>query len=140
MTRPLFLLTLLTACPTPKSDDTADTAACAPSGDLVPAGVYGGTHYQLTVAADGSAELLGDCSRATVAQATVASGAVHWDLTWQSGYGLPVQDTASIEYIDVTLDGTLCGSALDATLTFPDASTADIHVVLGADADLYYCD
>jgi hypothetical protein len=139
--RRLALLTVfapLAACPMP--DDDTGTMTCIPEGDAVPAGVYGGAHYQLTVSDTGEAELLGDCSRATVDAVPITEGVVHWVLTWQSGYGLPVQDTASIEYIDVSLDGSYCGGELTGTLTFPDGSSSDIDVVLGAQAEIYACE
>lgn len=116
-----------------------DSEPCVTSGTRVPAGVYGGAHYELTVTNNGEAVLLGDCSRATVDAAPAVDGAVHWVLTWQSGYGLPVQDTAEIVYIDVALDGTYCGGALAGTLTFPDGTTGEVDVVAGRQAEIYAC-
>lgn len=112
---------------------------CVPDGDVVPAGTYGGVHYQLIVAADGTAELLGDCSRATASDVSLDAGLAHWTLQWQGGYGLPVQDTATIEYTEVVLDGTYCGGELNGTLTFSDGETAAIDVMLDRDAEIYAC-
>lgn len=127
------LLALVTGC------GPGSAEPCVPAGERVPAGVYGGLHYELTVTNGGAAVLLGDCSRATMAEVPVVDGAVHWLLTWQSGYGLPVQDTAAIEYIDVALDGAYCGGALTGTLTFPDGATGEVDVVSGRRAEIYAC-
>ena len=136
----LACLAPLAACPQPDGDSGDTSLPCVPGSDPVAAGVYGAEHYQLTVAADGTAELQGDCSLATVDAVPVSEGAVHWTLSWRSGYGLPVEDTAAIEYQDVLLDGTYCGGEIAGTLTFPNLSTAEIDVVLGVSAEIYYCD
>lgn len=119
--------------------ETGDSGDCLPVGTSVPPGVYGGAHYEFTVEADGFASLLGDCSLATVEAVPVSAGAVSWTFRWQSGYGLPVHDTAEIEYIDVNFVGTFCGDELSGTLTFPDATTSLVDVVLGVPAEITAC-
>lgn len=121
------------------SAGTDDSGACVLSAAILPPGVYGGVHYQLTVAGDGAAELLGDCSLATVDAVPLTEGFAHWILTWQSGYGLPVQDTGDIETIEVIFDGTYCEGRLVGTLTFPEGSTGELDVVLDAPAEIYSC-
>lgn len=69
----------------------------------------------------------------------MSAGAVSWTFSWQSGYGLPVHDTAAIEYIDVNFVGTFCGDELSGTLTFPDGTTGTVDVVLGASAEITAC-
>lgn len=119
--------------------DTGDSGACVPVGTSVPPGVYGGAHYEFTVESNGSAELLGDCSLATVDAVPVAAGAVDWTFSWQSGYGLPVHDTAAIEYQDVNFVGTFCGGELIGTLSFADGTTSAVDVVLGVAAEITAC-
>ena len=149
--RAAFVLLGLSTTPLPAcfqgADDTGpvdtadsagdDTGGCAAT--VLPAGVYGGVHDQLTVADDGSAELLGDCSLGTVDAVPLDAGAAHWTFTWQSGYGMPVQDTAAVQTIDVAFDGTFCAGRLTGTLTFPDGTTSPVDVTLGAQAQVYGC-
>lgn len=130
------LLTLGLAC---RVDGPGDSADCTPVTGSLPRGSYGGNHYELTVSVDGSAELRGDCSLASVGSTPVDDGAVNWLFSWQSGYGLPVQDSAEVEYIDVAFVGTACGETLEGTLTFPDASTAPLSVTKGAAPNLLFC-
>ncbi len=142
MTRFLSLASLAIALCLPLAAcfDVDDTAACTPAGSNVPAGVYGGDHYQLTINPDGSAELLGDCSRATVDQTPIVDGVGQWTLAWQSGYGLPVQDSGAVQTIDVTFDVHLCATTVSGTLTFPDGTTSPVAVVLGQQANIYACE
>ena len=144
--RQLPLLFLL-GCPLSDDDDDdttpivdSGTEPCVSTATAVPPGTYGGVHFQLDVATDGSAELLGDCSLATISAVPVADGEVHWTLTWRSGYGLPIQDTATIDYSDVALDGTFCGGTLTGTLTFEDGTGTAISVVEGVQAEIYACE
>jgi hypothetical protein len=128
-----FLLAPLAGCP------ALHDALCTPDSEPVPAGDYGGGGYALTVASDGSADLLAGCAIAHVDAVPVDDGEVHWTLAWRDGYGLPM-DTGDIEWIDVALDGTYCGGVLDGTFTFPDGSTSDIRVSLGETSQIYFCD
>lgn len=95
-----------------------DSAGCVPV-TTVPEGTYGGTADVFTVAADGSAELVGQCFHAYVAQAAVNAGTVHWtlDFYWEGGHGVP--DTAVGEMFVGTLDGTYCNGLLTGTLDPP---------------------
>lgn len=95
-----------------------DSGGCVPV-TAVPEGVYGGDGAVLTVAADGSAELVGECFHAYVAEAAVAVEAVHWtlDFYWEEGSRVP--DTA-VEHVFVgTFDGTYCNGVLTGTLDPP---------------------
>ncbi|MSP54681.1 MAG: hypothetical protein EXR69_03615 [Myxococcales bacterium] len=141
----LLALTLAAPACFESADDSGDSGGgtdsgdCVPSASALPEGVYGGAHYQLTVTGHGSAELRGDCSLATLDSAALSAGVADWILIWQSGYGLPVQDTGDIETIEVAFDGAYCGGRLTGTLTFPEGSTGELDVIIDAPAELYSC-
>lgn len=113
--------------------------ACAPplDGALAP-GVWGGPHWSLDVAEDGSAVLQGDCAHATLEGPLVAvDGRLRVEFTLVPEGG-PTPDTGWGPGNPATLDAQATARRLDGTLTVLDQAS-DFTVELGAASELYRC-
>lgn len=119
----------------------AMAAGCVqPLQGQLPAGVWGGEHYELTVGEDGVGALLADCAHGTSAAPLVAAdGALSAGFDWYlDGGPSPTQPTQ--DPVPMTLDATVdTANLLEGTLTFEDGSQSDISVALDQPATVYRC-
>ena len=124
------------------SDGGSDTGGSdTGASDALAAGVYGGEHFELTVNADGSGFLEGDCGHATLDGPLVApDGTLELHFDWVSEAG-PSSDTGTAPSSPATVTAGVAGGVVDGVF-FLDASpsaTTDFHVELGVAATLYKC-
>lgn len=114
------------------------TGCFSPLDGQLAAGVWGGEHWSLTVADDGSASLEGDCSHAELAGPLVATDGeltVEFDLVGEGG---PVPDTGWGPGEPATLTAKVSATRLEGTVEVGGA-TEDIVVVLGDAPNLMKC-
>jgi len=110
----------------------------APLDGQLATGVWGGEHWSLTVADDGSALLEGDCSHAELAgplAATDGELVVEFDLVGEGG---PVPDTGWGPGEPALLSAKVSATRLAGTVEVRGA-TEDIVVVLGDAPNLMKC-
>ncbi len=120
----------------------SDTGGSDTGGsDALAAGVYGGEHFELTVNADGSGFLEGDCGHASLDGPIEApDGALELHFDWVSEAG-PTADTGTAPSSPATVTAGVAGGVVDGVF-FLDASpsaTSVFHVELGVAATLYKC-
>ncbi len=110
----------------------------APLDGQLPAGLWGGEHWSLTVAEDGSAQLEGDCSHADLPGPLVATDGdlvVTFDLVGEGG---PVPDTGWGPGEPAELDAMVSPTRVEGTIEVGGASEAFV-VVLGDAPNLMKC-
>jgi hypothetical protein len=119
---PLLLPPLLSGCCKPPADGALEEAT------------WGGDGVALTVEADGSGTLALGCeSGDLVDPIVVADGAFSVTLDWADAMADATMDTAD-DHIPATLEGSVCGRRIDATLTVDGGSPASLVLVRGREA------